>query len=201
MSDRPYHHGNLRAALIQAGVEQARSGGPAALSVRDLARVTHVSPSAAYRHFPDLDHLLAEVSRCARQELAAAMLQARTAVAGAGPEAELARFQAIGEAYIRFAVGHPHLFDTAFMSCLAKPLEVDEPSAWAVLESSLDALVQAGLLAPPRRLRAPLVAWSFVHGAASILVRQALPVEVDFATVLATMAESVMGALGIGSHI
>jgi AcrR family transcriptional regulator len=61
VTQRAYHHGSLGPALIAAGLEAAREGGPSALTIRDLARRAGVSPAAAYRHFPDLDHLVAEV--------------------------------------------------------------------------------------------------------------------------------------------
>ena len=57
-----YHHGNLRQALIDAGLAVTRNGGPSALSLRDLARRLGVSPNAVYRHFADRDNLLATIS-------------------------------------------------------------------------------------------------------------------------------------------
>src|SRR3954464_6330394 len=54
---RRYHHGNLRAALIDTAVEQARAGGAAAVVRRAAARRTGVSHNAAYRHFADRDDL------------------------------------------------------------------------------------------------------------------------------------------------
>jgi AcrR family transcriptional regulator len=178
--NRPYHHGNLRAALIAEGVSLARSGGPVALTIRDLARVTGVSPSAAYRHFPDVDHLLAEISRTARQELAEAMLdESRALPRLSDPRIEALRdFAAIGEAYIRYALRESNMFETAFMPCEAAPVEAEVPSAWEVLESALDRLMEVGLLSAARREDAPLVAWATVHGMASILSRRAVPVDV-----------------------
>src|SRR3712207_9522742 len=66
---RRYHHGNLRAALIDTAVAQARAGGPDAVVLRDAARRTGVSHNAAYRHFADRDDLLAEVSARGMAEL------------------------------------------------------------------------------------------------------------------------------------
>src|ERR687886_1561641 len=61
-AERQYHHGNLRAALIDTAVDQARTGGADAVVLRDAARRTGVSHNAAYRHFADRDDLLAEVA-------------------------------------------------------------------------------------------------------------------------------------------
>jgi AcrR family transcriptional regulator len=173
-----YHHGNLHTALLEAGLNAARAGGPAALQLRDLAAASGVSPSAVYRHFPDMAHLSAEVSRSAREALARAMLAAAAKVAeepgdiGIGA---IRRLHAIGRAYIEFALREPQLFDTAFMSAGAPPSCADDPSAWDVLIGALDDLVANGELHPSRRHDAPLIAWSAVHGLSGVLVRAMLP--------------------------
>ncbi len=177
MATTPYHHGNLRSALLDAGLRIASDRGPGALQVRDLAKAEQVSASAVYRHFPDLAHLTAEVSRLAREQLGQAMIDAAAAVPSVDDRGLLAvrRFDAIGQAYITFAVRNPHLFDTAFQAPEAPPSCEDDPSAWAVLTASLDALVACGELAPALRPGAPLIAWAAVHGVSSILVRRMLP--------------------------
>jgi len=178
MSNSRYHHGNLHTALLEAGLTASRSAGPAGLQLRELASAVGVSPSAVYRHFPDMAHLSAEVSRMARETLAKRMLSAAAAVPevpGDLGESAIRRMQAIGRAYIDFALSEPHLFDTAFMAACAAPSCADDPSAWGVLNDALDALVQAGELPVARRDSAPLVAWSAVHGLSSVLVRGMLP--------------------------
>ena len=69
-----YHHGDLPRALVAAAVDLARSGGPDAVVLREVARRLQVSPAAMYRHFPDRDALLGEVARIARGDLARRML-------------------------------------------------------------------------------------------------------------------------------
>ena len=58
MSEKPYHHGALEAALTDAALHFVQTSGIEALTLRDLARTLGVSPSAAYRHFPSRDHLV-----------------------------------------------------------------------------------------------------------------------------------------------
>ena len=70
---KPYHHGSLHSALIEASIALAREGGPDRVILREAARAAGVSHSAAYRHFADREALLAEVARFARNELAAEM--------------------------------------------------------------------------------------------------------------------------------
>jgi AcrR family transcriptional regulator len=173
-----YHHGNLHSALLRAGLNAARLGGPAALQLRDLAAASGVSPSAVYRHFPDMAHLSAEVSRTAREALANAMLSAAATVAEEPEDAGMGairRLHAIGRAYIEFAEREPQLFDTAFMAAGAAPSCADAPSAWGVLTAALDDLVNTGELQPSRRHDAALIAWSAVHGMSGVLVRAMLP--------------------------
>src|SRR4030088_97915 len=121
---KPYHHGALHSALIKASVALAREGGPDRVVLREAARVAGVSHSAGYRHFADREALLAEVSRHARNELAAEM---RRHVDRAKDPLE--RLQAVGTAYVDFALTQPGLFRTAFISHPAAALDArDRPT-------------------------------------------------------------------------
>ena len=200
MASPPYHHGNLHAALLAAGLVAAQAGGPAALQLRELAAAVGVSPSAVYRHFPDMAHLSAEVSRAAREALATRMLSAAAAVPAVRDdpgEGAIRRMQAIGRAYIEFAVSEPHLFDTAFMAAGAAPSCADDPSAWGVLNDALDALVRTGMLAFARRETAALVAWSAVHGLSGVLVRPMLPAPYQPNDAITATLAGVLDALDV----
>lgn len=174
---RPYHHGDLPAAILDAADRQVAVGGMEGLVAREIARTAGVSPAALYRHFPDLEHLRAATSRRARERLAARMIAAREAVpaaADAGVTARL-RFRAIARAYLAFAVEEPGRFDAAFGRCAVTTAGADDPDAWTVLGETLDELVASGLLDPAQRAAAPLVAWTSVHGLAVLLVKGAQP--------------------------
>lgn len=193
MDDSPetaYHHGNLRADLVSTGLRLARSRGSSALVARELAREVGVTSAAVYRHFPDLDHLKAAVAQAAREEMARSMIRARDKVPGGRTKAArgVARLLATGSAYIQFAIDEPELFETAFMPCRVSARAQDDPSGWGVLNEALDDLVSIGALDPQRRAGAALIAWTSVHGLASLVAHGALPgppVEVARATVLA----------------
>lgn len=183
MAKPRYHHGNLAAALVEAGTEACRAEGPGGLVVRDLASRIGVSPAAAYRHFASIDHLRAAVSQRAREELAGRMMAAVTVDLGGATAAERARrrFTARGAAYVRFALDEPHLFETAFADCSVTAERPDDPDPWQVLVDAIDELIAAGATPEAMRTEAPWIAWSAVHGLSSILVNSALPdpVEVD----------------------
>lgn len=168
-----YHHGDLQSALVDTGLHLMREGGPAAVIAREATREAGVSVTALYRHFDSVEQWRAEVSRAAREQLAQRLLAAMEAVPSRGGHAAVARrrFRASGEGYVQFAIEEPLLFAGAFMDCGAAPLKADDPSPWAILERALDDLVDAGILAPALRPDAPTIAWTAVHGLATLIAQ------------------------------
>lgn len=179
MAKGGYHHGDLEAALVDSAMQVVLSDGVGALTVRDLARTIGVSPSAAYRHFPSRDHMVAALSLRAREELARSMLAARDAVPATGPKAgrSVRHFEAIGRAYIRFALRQPRLFEVAFAPSSVPPPAPEHPSAWGVLVDAIDEMAATGAIPAARSADAPLVAWAGVHGLSTILTASKLPSE------------------------
>ena len=177
---RPYHHGDLRRALIDASTELAAQDGPDGVVLREAARRIGVSPSAAYRHFPNREGLLAVVGSQARQALADRMLAAMDAVRARDPRKRAAdRFRACGREYIRFALEEPGLFAVAFHPHSPALFVPEDPSPYHVLAGSLDQLDATNLLEVPRA-GAEEYAWVAVHGAAVLLGTGAIsPTERD----------------------
>ena len=112
MTTRPYHHGNLRAALLDAAVETVRARGVQELSLRELARDVGVSHAAPRRHFPDKQALLDALAEAGFERLGSEMQRAMEA-AGPGFEARLGAF---ADAYVRFAVRDGALLELMFAS-------------------------------------------------------------------------------------
>jgi len=104
---RAYHHGNLREALIEAAVELIERDGLDKLSVREAAKRAGVSPGAPFRHFATKTALLTAVAEQATQRL---RMHVEEAVAAASEAPPLARFGAIGHAYIEWARANPTHF-------------------------------------------------------------------------------------------
>jgi AcrR family transcriptional regulator len=167
-----YHHGDLRAALVQTATELARADGPDGVVLRETARRVGVSHNAAYRHFADREELLGEVAEVAMQQLAGAMSAELDTVTETEPVARaLARMRATGRAYVHFALAQPGLFQVAFAARTAV-LGEDEPAhalppdadPYALLGLVLDDLVLVGGVTPERREGAEALCWSAVHG-------------------------------------
>ena len=182
---RAYHHGNLRAALVDAGVALARTGGPNAVVLRAVSRQAGVSHNAAYRHFANQEDLLAAVAHQCMTRLSLLMIgrMSRVTTRHRARRAQ-ARLEAIGRAYIDFARTEPGWFRTAFTSAqphadggsrVEPALDAAHgadpvPDPYEILSAGLDELVEAGVLTLERRPGAEYAAWSAVHGLSSLLL-------------------------------
>src|SRR4051795_12485644 len=114
-AERGYHHGNLRAALVEAGLELARTSGPNAVVLRAASRQAGVSHNAVYRHFANQEDLLAAVAQRCMTRLSELMIERMAGIAiRDGVRRATARLGAIGRAYIDFARSEPGWFRTAF---------------------------------------------------------------------------------------
>ncbi len=174
-----YRHGDLRRALLEAGIDLARTGGPDAIVLREATRRAGVVPNAAYRHFASRQELLQAVRAAALSGLAIAMETELASVPAKGDTIARARanLRAVGTGYLRFALTETGLFRTAF----SVPDDVEEDAdpakagnsglnPFQLLGASLDRLVDAGVLPVARRPGAEYLAWSAVHGLAILLI-------------------------------
>jgi AcrR family transcriptional regulator len=158
-----YHHGDLRTALIDAGLALTRSGGPEALTIREATRRVGVSPNAAYRHFADREALLGAVASAIQHRMAAQM-QGSSRRRGAGDQ-----LRAVGMGYIKFALDEPGWFTVAFFGAV-NPDETADAPPYLALVDALDAMMAAGTLAPEQRDGAEWPCWSAVHGFAELVL-------------------------------
>ncbi len=162
---RAYHHGDLRSALIEAGLRHLESGGEADISLRQLARETGVSATAVYRHFPDKRALLAALADEGFTRLGVAQ-QAVANAAGGGSKG----FAAAGRAYVRFALENPALFRLAFTHAGTGGLPKfgDDNAARLLLAFATE-------LGGGRAQRLAVQAWSLVHGLAMLMLDGRIP--------------------------
>lgn len=173
-SKAPYHHGDLRNALVDAGLGLIEQVGAEAFSLREVAREVGVSANAAYRHFEDKGALLTAIAVSGFERLSsdmqAAMLAARPK--GAVKSRAVARFNAAARAYVDLAQEHPQLYGLMFGSagraCLAAEGALVGPTPGALLGRALDELVEEKAMSKQRREGAEIHVWSAVHGFASL---------------------------------
>lgn len=174
-----YRHGDLRRALLQAGIELARTGGPDAVVLREATRRAGVVPNAAYRHFESRQALLHAVRAAALAAVARAMEAELATLRRTHDPVAFARasVRAVGTGYLRFAQSETGLFRTAF----ATPVDVEEEpdkakggdsglNPFQLLGAALDRLVEAGVMPSERRPGAEFLAWSAVHGMALLVI-------------------------------
>ncbi|MFI6651297.1 TetR/AcrR family transcriptional regulator [Streptomyces sp. NPDC050529] len=158
-SDRTYHHGDLRRALLAAALDVIRTEGPAALSLRDLARRAGVSHAAPAHHFKDRIGLLTAIAAEGYGLFADALADA--------PD-----LRERGVRYVRFATEHPAHFQVMFQPDLHR---ADDPDLLAAKERAT-AELRAGVTELPAAGRgddarlAGVAAWSLAHGFATLLL-------------------------------
>ena len=174
---RPYHHGDLRSALLAAAIRDIESVGVEHLSLRSLATEVGVSPSAAYHHFADKDALIAAVALQGFAMLEQAVTDTAAAVPSTGDPA--ARLAAAAGAYIAFAVAHPHLFRVAFSGHRhVSAVALDTAGVvHPLLGRLLDDIAEAGSVPPELRRGADALVWAAVHGMATLVLEGFMSVD------------------------
>lgn len=167
---RPYHHGDLPAAVLAAAETIVERQGVDALTLRAVARAVGVSHTAPKNHFGDLEGLLSELAAVGYRRYGAALADAMDA-AGTDPRA---RMRAMGVAYVGFAREHPGLFRLMFRS---ERLDMMRPALRDAVDSARLALRNAAASSAFVKPSTPLQAaaratasWSLVHGFAMLLL-------------------------------
>jgi AcrR family transcriptional regulator len=166
---RSYHHGALREALVEAAAQLAAERGVSALSLREAARRAGVSQAAPYHYFADKSALLAAVAEEGFRQFDRSQASALDQ-AGSDP---VERLQALGSAYVRFALDKPHFFGVMFRPHLV------EHRKYAALHDisrrTFERLVECTRAArltfghdDPDPLAAATLVWSVPHGLAML---------------------------------
>lgn len=159
---RPYHHGDLRRALIDVAVEVIGVVGPSAMSMRSVARRAGVTHAAATYHFGDKAGLLTAIAAEGYGLL--------------GDELDAAReshtsFLEVGVAYVRFAAGHRAHFEVMYRPELYRPGAEEVRQARARTARILYGTDRADT----KQLAAGVAAWAIVHGLATLWLGGNLP--------------------------
>jgi AcrR family transcriptional regulator len=188
----------LRDRLLDAATALIAEVGPRGFSLREVARRARVSEAAPYWHFDDKEALLAAVAERGFIELATSMQNSRPA-----HDDPLGRFQALGIAYVRFALRHSSYLRVMFGA--ASPSRTAHPSlmeaAGRTFEMLVAAIVEAQrahqvVAGDPEDLA--IAGWALTHGLAELLVDGKLRARVTSEDDVEALARRVTGILGLG---
>ena len=163
---RPYHHGDLGRALVDAARRLLEAEGPSALSLRAVAREAGVSPAAPYHHFKDKAELLDAVAQQGWDMLGEQMREAKAGAAG------MQQLTAMGIAYVCFARENPALYHVMYDAARDRaemPMEVQDnkDSAYCMVR---DTMIEHGA-DPTQEIHLELAsaaAWCGAHGLAEM---------------------------------
>ena len=174
---RPYHHGDLAPALLQAAERVLKRDGVEKLTLRAVAREAGVSHTAPQHHFGDLTGLLSELAAIGFIRFRETMLQE------AGPATDPgARGIALGRGYLRFARENPDLFLLMFRGAR---LDMKRPALAEAGDAAFAVLAAARGVATPgqgmtlAQAANVTAAWAFVHGLAMLAIDKRLSFLVD----------------------
>ena len=167
---RPYHHGNLRRALLDEALRTVRREGVEGVTLREIGARLGVSRTALYRHFADKRALLAAVAtegfRTLRQQLVGAWEDG-----GRGRAA----FESMGYAYVRFAVANPSHYRVMFGGFVEPKacdpeLAAEAAGAFQALVDALAALQRDVLVRGDETVQMARFVWAVVHGVAMLAI-------------------------------
>jgi|SRR5579883_1635254 len=172
---KPYHHGDLRRALLDEALRTIQTHGVEHLTLRTVGERLGVSRSALYRHFADKQSLLATVGTEGFRMLAQALADAweRNGHGRRG-------FEAMGAAYMQFAVAHPSHYRVMFGGFIESAAKDDHftAEAKAAFLVLVDGLIEQQNAGEVRRDNAVLMGryvWALFHGTAMLFIDGQLP--------------------------
>jgi AcrR family transcriptional regulator len=172
---KPYHHGDLREALLVAGESALEDLPLEDVSLREIARRAGVSHAAPKHHFGSLGSLLGDVAARGFEQFVEALQSAADVASDQTPHS---RLLAMGRAYLRFAAAHSGTYGLMFGKrdiCETTPrLAKAMLNAWTQLEHAAGAVV-----GPSRAANGALLVWSTVHGMAMLKLDHKMPPHLD----------------------
>ncbi len=167
---KSYHHGDLKNALIQAGINILAKEGVSGLSLRKVAQKAGVSHAAPYAHFADKQALIAAISTEGHKKVNARM----AAILAAYPADPTRQFVETAWAYLQFGLEEPEHFRITFSGVVEQ--ERDYPALveitrtnWDMIRGLVSRCQEAGLLNPGQPELIAVAVWGLVHGLISLI--------------------------------
>ena len=193
---RTYHHGDLRVSLVEEAAAMISEAGAASVTMRAIGGRLGVSRGAPYRHFPDKTALLVAVAVEGFKRLNRRLGASDT---GASPSS-VEQLRRMGEQYVRFALEHPAHYRLMYGK---EALErQDQPelrkAAGALLENLVDVIrvhQQSGEIEVGDPRAQAYVAWSAVHGLASLLIERQIDPNVDVDDLIRQTTQTILDGM------
>ena len=204
-TSRPYHHGNLAPALVEAALALLDETQDWAFSLREVARRAGVSHNAPYKHFPEKRDLLAAVAARGFEALAERTLASLKGVTGAR-----AQLIACGRAFVAQGIANPALYRLMFSAALTSPVagrplieKVAAAKVRAIFDAAVADAVRSGAfpssVANPRKsAAASLAVWSLLHGLTMLAIDDFVGPPKDVETTVDPILDALIA--GIASH-
>jgi AcrR family transcriptional regulator len=170
-----YHHGDLKNALIRAGIEILSKDGVQALTLRQVAKKAGVSHAAPYAHFADKQALIAAIAAEGYRQLYEKLAAAQESRVDA-----LARLMAVAQAYAQFAIDEPDHFKITFSGVVEA--EKDYPDyveqskrCFALVMVVVTDCQSGGILEPGDPELATVSVWASIHGFVQLMLANQIP--------------------------
>jgi AcrR family transcriptional regulator len=175
-SPQRYHHGDLRNALVQAGLEVLANEGVSGLNLRKVARKAGVSEAAPYRHFEDKQALLAAIAQDGFQRLST---QLGAALEQASDDVQ-SQLLTITRAYVQFGLKHPALMREMFSGLMLTrstypDLQAAADQCGLVVCDIILRGQEQGIIQPGDSKAIFSVFWSTIHGLTMLLLERQMP--------------------------
>lgn len=188
-----YRHGDLRASLMSAALDQVAKTGEVEFSLRDLSQKVGVTHAAAYRHFSSKKDILVAIAQEGFQRLSAKFKSIL--------EDDPKDIEGLGQAYIQFAIHNPNHFRIMFHPDLKSAktttdLEDLGADTFNFLLASVETNKQLGRFNSDENLLIAVSAWAAVHGLAILMVNESLNSKINVNS--ETLAKALTKHLMIG---
>ncbi|MFN8446420.1 MAG: TetR/AcrR family transcriptional regulator [Caldilineaceae bacterium] len=173
--EKHYHHGDLRNALVQAGLTVLAEEGVERLNLREVARRVGVSHAAPYRHFADKEALLAAIAEDGFRRMGEQLVATLAGIDGNWAE----KLQGIGRTYLGFAQENRDAYRLMFSHMIAhrdrhEALHTAAKASFDLLANTIHAGQRAGEFVAGDTASFTISVWSMMHGLASLLIEEQL---------------------------
>lgn len=192
MKEKSYHHGDLRRALIETGIEFIKQEGEEVLSLRKVAEMCGVSNAAPYAHFKTKDEFIAAMQLYV-MDLFSAELE-KTAMEYKDSPSLLPM---LGKTYVMFFYQNPFYYDFLFsrknisINLSLSNAGIDENPPLAILKKTATS-VFGKIKLPEKVIQDKMIAlWALVHGLAAIVTMPNIEYDDNWETRIEEIIKSI----------